>query len=55
MDWPSRPSRVALAFIKSLTSSREDVRRFGSLKGRLTVDESFFEPLAESELEAWEG
>ena len=31
------------------------VRRFGSLKGRLTVDESFFEPLAESELEAWEG
>ncbi len=31
------------------------VRRFGSLKGRLTVDDSFFEPLPESELEAWEG
>lgn len=31
------------------------VRRFGSLKGRLTVDDGFFDPLAESELEAWEG
>ncbi len=31
------------------------VRRFGALKGRLTVDDSFFEPLAESELETWEG
>ena len=31
------------------------VRRFGSLKGRLTVDDSFFDPLPESELDAWEG
>ncbi|MCY4627969.1 MAG: type II toxin-antitoxin system Phd/YefM family antitoxin [Acidobacteria bacterium] len=29
-------------------------RQFGALKGRLTVPESFFEPLPESELEAWE-
>ena len=31
------------------------VRRFGSLKGHLTVDDSFFDPLPESELAAWEG
>ena len=31
------------------------VRRFGALKGRLTVDDSFFDPLPESELAAWEG
>ncbi len=30
------------------------VRRFGSLEGRLTVDDSFFDPLPESELAAWE-
>ena len=29
-------------------------RRFGALKGRLTVDESFFDPLPDSELAAWE-
>ena len=29
-------------------------RVFGALKGRLVVPESFFEPLPESELEAWE-
>lgn len=31
------------------------VRRFGALKGRLTLDDSFFDPLPESELAAWEG
>ena len=30
------------------------VRRFGALEGRLTVDDSFFDPLPESELAAWE-
>jgi len=29
-------------------------REFGALKGRLVVPETFFEPLPESELEAWE-
>ena len=29
-------------------------RKFGALKGRLVVSDSFFEPLPESELEAWE-
>lgn len=35
--------------------SGSPVRRFGSLKGHLTVDDSFSDPLPESELDAWEG
>ncbi|MDE2782535.1 MAG: type II toxin-antitoxin system Phd/YefM family antitoxin [Gemmatimonadota bacterium] len=31
------------------------VRRFGSLRGHLIVDDTFFDPLPESELTAWEG
>lgn len=30
-------------------------RRFGALAGRITVDDSFFDPLPEQELSAWEG
>jgi prevent-host-death family protein len=30
-------------------------RRFGSLRGRMIVDESFFEPLPDDELAPWEG
>ena len=29
-------------------------RRFGALKDRITVDDSFFEPLPEDELARWE-
>jgi antitoxin (DNA-binding transcriptional repressor) of toxin-antitoxin stability system len=29
------------------------VRKPGRLKGKITVDESFFEPLPEEELKAW--
>ena len=29
-------------------------RRFGAMEGRLVVPDSFFEPLPETELEAWE-
>jgi antitoxin (DNA-binding transcriptional repressor) of toxin-antitoxin stability system len=28
---------------------------FGSMKGRIGFDESFFDPLPEDELRAWEG
>ncbi|SOD95146.1 antitoxin [Caenispirillum bisanense] len=31
------------------------VRRFGALKGKIHLDESFFDPLPEEELRAWEG
>ena len=30
-------------------------RQFGSWKGRIKLDDSFFEPLPEEELAAWEG
>ena len=29
--------------------------RFGSWKGRISIDDSFFDPLPEEELVAWEG
>ena len=34
--------------------SRQRGRRFGALQGRARVDERFFEPLPEAELQAWE-
>jgi prevent-host-death family protein len=30
------------------------VRHFGAMRGRAGVDDAFFEPLAESDLAAWE-
>lgn len=30
-------------------------RQFGSMKGRIKIDDSFFDPLPEEELAAWEG
>ena len=30
------------------------VRRFGAMRGLVTVDDSFFEPLPEAELALWE-
>ena len=34
---------------------RQGKRRFGALAGRIAVDDSFFDPLPEAELSAWEG
>ncbi len=30
-------------------------REFGALRGRIKLDNSFFEPLPDDELDAWEG
>ena len=30
-------------------------RQFGSMKGLIKIDDSFFDPLSEEELQAWEG
>ena len=30
-------------------------RRFGAMRGRIVVDDAFFEPLPDDELAAWEG
>ena len=34
---------------------RQGRRQFGTMKGRVRLDDSFFEPLPEAELAAWEG
>ena len=34
---------------------RRGKRQFGSWKGRIALDDSFFDPLPEEELAAWEG
>ena len=30
-------------------------RQFGAMKGKIVIDDSFFDPLPEEELRAWEG
>ena len=34
---------------------KQGKREFGSMKGRIKLDDSFFDPLPEEELAAWEG
>ena len=34
--------------------NRPGVRRFGALAARITLDDSFFDPLPEDEIAAWE-
>ena len=34
---------------------KQGKRQFGSMKGRIRIDDSFFDPLPEEELAAWEG
>ncbi len=34
---------------------KQGKRKFGSMKGRIKLDDGFFEPLPEEELAAWEG
>ena len=34
---------------------KQGKRQFGSMKGRIKLDDSFFDPLPEEELAAWEG
>lgn len=35
--------------------ARRPRRVFGALKGKISIDDRFFEPLPEDELHAWEG
>ncbi len=34
---------------------KQGKRQFGSMKGRVRLDDSFFDPLPEEELATWEG
>ena len=35
-------------------NGRPGIRRFGAMKGRVVIDDRFFEPLPDAELAAWE-
>ncbi len=35
-------------------SKEESIRKFGALKGKLTVADAFYEPLPDAELASWE-
>ncbi len=37
-----------------VSCKRQGKRQFGILKGRIVVDDCFFDPLPEAELSAWE-
>lgn len=41
--------------IARLVPLEAPVRRFGAMKGRIVVDDRFFEPLPDDELDAWGG
>ena len=40
--------------VARLVDCQRGKRRFGAWKGRIAVDDSFFDPLPEEELSAWE-
>ena len=41
--------------VARLVRCRRGKRQFGSMAGRIKIDDSFFDPLPEEELAAWEG
>ena len=41
--------------VKLVPVAAKPKRVFGSLKGKIRLDDSFFDPLPEEELRAWEG
>jgi prevent-host-death family protein len=41
--------------VKLVPIATKPKRVFGSLKGKIRLDDSFFDPLPEEELRAWEG
>ena len=40
---------------KLVPVARKGKRQFGTLKGKIKIDDRFFEPLPEEELKLWEG
>ena len=41
--------------VARLVPCRRGKREFGAMRGRISLDDSFFDPLPEEELAAWEG
>ena len=48
-------ARNGKAVARLVRYERRGKRRFGALAGRINVDDSFFDPLPEAEVSAWEG
>lgn len=47
--------RVIKLVAQTDTDARKRRRGFGALKGKIKFDDTFFDPLPEEELRAWEG
>jgi len=48
--------RGSVPVVRIVRVARPEVhRKFGAMKGRIKVPKSFFDPLPDAELEAWEG
>ena len=48
-------ARGSVPVVKLVPVTPKPRRQFGALKGKLTVPDSFFEPMSEEELRLWEG
>ena len=48
-------ARDGKAVARLVRYERRGKRRFGALAGSIAVDDSFFDPLPEAEVSAWEG
>ena len=48
-------ARRGTPVVRMVRFRKRGKRQFGSMKGRIKLDDSFFDPLPEEELAAWEG
>ena len=48
-------ARRGTPVVRMVRVRKRGKRQFGSMKGRIKLDDSFFDPLPEEELAAWEG
>ena len=48
-------ARNGKAAVRLVACKPRGKRQFGALKGKIEIDDSFFDPLPEEELAAWEG
>ena len=47
-------ARSGIPVAQIVRVQKQGKRQFGSMKGRIKLDDSFFDPLPEEELAAWE-
>jgi prevent-host-death family protein len=51
----ARRDKPAVKLVLADEAPKRPRRQFGLLRGKITIDDSFFDPLPEEELLAWEG